>query len=312
MSRSFMRWYLLLLLIAAPKVQGDAACADTRDRSCMQAASTPADHRYLFWRVSAPGSTVYLLGSVHFGRPEMYPLAEKVTQAFDQADALVVEANVLAIEPEQVAQWLASKAMYQDGSTLEQNLPAETWRRSVETADNLGLPAQLLSRQKPWFVSMSLSALAMKRYGYSDELGIDRYFLQAAQGKKKIVELESVQQQLEFFEKFSDREQAAMLARTLSDIARGPAFLTDVLNAWQTGSDTRLDALLNDEFRRDAAARRAYQVLLLDRNVTMTDKIVALMKNGGAYFVVVGAGHLVGERGIVGLLRKRSYRIDRP
>src|SRR3569832_968705 len=110
------RWIQMvcLLLSAAP------ACADgarPHEASAVPVAAAadaeaPAARRFLFWRVSSPGSTVYLLGSIHFGRPEMYPLSSAIDQAYARADALVVEADVTAIDPEQTAAWMAAKAMY--------------------------------------------------------------------------------------------------------------------------------------------------------------------------------------------------------
>ena len=42
----------------------------------------------------------------------------------------------------------------------------------------------------------------------------------------------------------------------------------------------------------------------------MTRKIEAFLKTGKTYFVAVGAGHLVGERGIVNQLRRKNYRVE--
>src|SRR3569623_429792 len=156
-----------------------------------------------------------------------------------------------------------------------------------------------------------LSALTMQRYGYGDGLGIDNHFLRTA-GSKAIIELESIWQQLEFFHDFSDQEQEAMLIGTLDDIARGPELFQIMMDAWRAGADAELDSLLNnDAFRNDAAAQRLYRVLIVDRNAAMTDKLAALLKRGGTYFVVVGAAHLVGDQGIVSQLRERGYRIGR-
>ena len=276
------------------------AAADSRD------AHAP---RYLFWQASAPGATLYLFGSIHFGRADMYPLSPAVERAFAASDALVVEANIAAADPGRTAQWLA-QALYQDGSTLDQKLAPATWQRLSKTATDLGLPIQLLSRQRPWLVSLTLSALAMQRYGYGDELGIDNHFLHAA-GSKAVIELESIQQQLAFFDGFSEQEQEAMLVQTLDDIALGPELLQKTMNAWRSGADAELDSLLNDTFRSDATSRRLYRVLIVDRNAAMTDKLAALLKRGGTYFVVVGAAHLVGDQGIVSQLRERGYRIGR-
>jgi uncharacterized protein YbaP (TraB family) len=44
----------------------------------------------------------------------------------------------------------------------------------------------------------------------------------------------------------------------------------------------------------------------------MTDKIKSYLEKEGDFFVVVGAGHLVGERSIVDLLRAEGYTVTGP
>lgn len=54
-----------------------------------------------------------------------------------------------------------------------------------------------------------------------------------------------------------------------------------------------------------------YRILIVDRNARMAGKIADLLRQGGAYFVVVGAAHLVGEESIVNLLRREGYRLEK-
>jgi len=46
------------------------------------------------WKVRSGPVTVYLLGSLHFLKKENYPLNLKIEEAFEEADTLVVEANI--------------------------------------------------------------------------------------------------------------------------------------------------------------------------------------------------------------------------
>ena len=41
----------------------------------------------------------------------------------------------------------------------------------------------------------------------------------------------------------------------------------------------------------------------------MADEIESFLDTGYSYFVVVGAGHLVGNKGIVELLKSRGYSV---
>jgi uncharacterized protein YbaP (TraB family) len=58
-----------------------------------QEAVSQATKSFL-WRVQSKTNTVFVLGSIHYLKKEVYPLNEKIEKAFDQADILVVEANI--------------------------------------------------------------------------------------------------------------------------------------------------------------------------------------------------------------------------
>jgi uncharacterized protein YbaP (TraB family) len=304
---------------AAPFKCRDAAGKPTvQDQPCGPAAVSQsfivppaAAGRHLLWKVVGPRGSAYLLGSIHFGRPDMFPLPVEMTQAYAASQALVVETNLTALEPARMAQIVAAKAMYGDGTTLSQTLTPETWKQLNQVMAQFGASAQLLQRQKPWFVSMTLTSLALKRFGFDEELGLDNHFMKLAYKKKPIIELETFQQQLDFLDGFSNAEQEEMLKETFQDIEKGQSFLSDTLRAWRAGDAQRLDELLNEEFRNSSATdERMYQVLIAERNVAMADKLERLLNQGGRYFVVLGSAHFVGKDGIVELLKAKGYRVQ--
>ncbi len=271
-------------------------------------SATAGDH--FLWLAEAGKGRIYLLGSIHFGTPTMYPLPTVMIEAFDAADSLVVEANTLAVDSVQMMQLVMSKGLYQDGTTLQQNLSVATWGRVKRVAASYGVSELQINQQRPWLVSMTLTAMALRRIGYREDLGIDLYFLKAAQGRKKIIELESIEQQLSLFEKLSAKEQALMLEETLSELGQADTFFKRMLAAWQTGDGEEVERMMSENLGRMAGAERLNQIILLDRNVTMAAAIDRLARQGGTHFVVVGAGHLPGKKGIVGLLERRGYTLQ--
>ncbi len=60
----------------------------------------------------------------------------------------------------------------------------------------------------------------------------------------------------------------------------------------------------------DPSLKDMYDELITNRNYAMTEKIEGFLKTDKNYFVVVGAGHVIGEEGIVALLRKKAYRVS--
>ena len=55
---------------------------------------------------------------------------------------------------------------------------------------------------------------------------------------------------------------------------------------------------------------REYEKIMFDdRNLNMADKAEEYLKTGKTTFYIVGAGHMVGETGIIKLLRDRGYTV---
>ncbi|HMK52541.1 MAG TPA: TraB/GumN family protein, partial [Thermodesulfobacteriota bacterium] len=80
--------------------------------------------RSFLWRVQSKMNTVYVLGSIHFFKKEAYPLHQKIENAFDQSEVLIVEANVNDIAKLDIEK-LVESAMYPDPETLERHVSAE-------------------------------------------------------------------------------------------------------------------------------------------------------------------------------------------
>jgi uncharacterized protein len=50
--------------------------------------------------------------------------------------------------------------------------------------------------------------------------------------------------------------------------------------------------------------------LIDDRNTTMTAKIERFLQTPKSYFVAVGAGHLVGDQGILSQLQRKNFKVE--
>ncbi|MGH8210953.1 MAG: TraB/GumN family protein, partial [Steroidobacteraceae bacterium] len=80
-----------------------------------------------------------------------------------------------------------------------------------------------------------------------------------------------------------------------------------VITAWRAGDATQLAALLSDEYKSFPAL---YRVLVSDRNKRWVPQIEQLLKKKDNYFVVVGALHLVGDSGLLELIRRDGFKAE--
>src|SRR4051794_3172389 len=85
------RWLSLLFtgLVLAVPLSAQAPIA------ARPAAPVPAPaKKALFWKVSSGENVAYLVGSIHLGSKEMYPLAEEFENAFQRSAVLIVEVDI--------------------------------------------------------------------------------------------------------------------------------------------------------------------------------------------------------------------------
>jgi uncharacterized protein YbaP (TraB family) len=267
------------------------------------------NQKTFLWKVQSSTTTVYLLGSIHFMKKEFYPLNRRIEDAFDKSAVLAVEANVDDVSKLDI-QGLMEKAFYTSDDTLEKHISAGTYERVKKAFEAFGIPAWLINKQKPWFLALTLESLELVKLGFDPSYGIDEHFLSEASGKKNIKELESMDYQINLLSGFSDSEQEAFLLSVLKDSNSYEKEVEKLLDAWVSGDTTGMESILKKSAIEDEEMASVYDKLLYERNRNMVLKIEGYLKSGETHFVVVGAGHLLGERGIINLLRQKGYDIE--
>lgn len=284
-----------------------------------------SEDKALFWRVKSPTATVYLLGSIHYADKSFYPLRDEIVNAFNASQALVVELDINAIDPGEYQRLMAEKGMYPANETLRDHVSAKTYARLQAALEKLGLPMANIEKQKPGMVAMLLTSLLIQKMGYTAEYGIDLHFLTAARGpknpdnsgnlgQKTILELESFQAQMELLLDLPKPE--LLLQNTLDSVEAAEQLVEELITTWKRGDAERIEVLLIGEALEDYPEfSELYETLFYKRNDTMFEKINGYLQNTEkqrrSYFVVVGAGHLVGARGIVQMLKAQAYDVDR-
>jgi len=157
---------------------------------------------------------------------------------------------------------------------------------------------------------MTLVALESLKLGFDPNYGIDKYFLSKAEGKKKILELESLDYQIDLLSHFSDKEQELFLIYTLKDLNIMEQELDKLTQAWTTGDTKGMESILTRSVSEDKRLSPIFEKLIYERNRKMVSKIEDLLRTKETYFVIVGAGHLVGNRGIIEILKGKGYFVE--
>ena len=269
----------------------------------------PQSQKSFLWRVQSKANTVYVLGSLHLSKKEIYPLNQKIESAFDQSNVLAVEANINDIKKIDI-QKLMESAFYPANDTLEKHISPENYEWVKKETTGMSIPIELINKQKPWFLAMTLVTLESLKLGFDPNYGIDKYFLKKAEGKKKILELESLDYQIDLLSNFSDKDQELFLLYTLKDLRIMEKELDKLTQAWTTGDTKGMESILTRSVSEDKRLSFIFEKLIYERNRKMVSKIEDFLGTKGTYFVIVGAGHLVGNQGIIEILKGKGYVVE--
>ena len=270
------------------------------------AAQAQAGHR-IFWEIKGRSNTLYLLGSVHMLKPEDSILPAEVLNAYERAKALVMELDLNDVNMEAVLGSGMQSALLPEGQTLAEVLGPELHAEMATHTERLGLEPELMDRFQPWFAALLLEQTALSKLGFESGAGVDEQLAQRAQQDgKPIIALETADQQLGFFAHLTMAQQRQYLRATLEDLDTEENDSAAMVQAWQRGDTAELESQLRKE---SAKSPELFHLLTTDRNRQWLPKIVGLLAEQQDYLVVVGALHLVGNDGLVELIRAQGFKV---
>lgn len=305
------RFVVLISVLAGLFISAVHAENNAAPTAAAQATSAPS--RGALYRIRHQGSTSYLFGTIHVGKPAYLPLEGEVAQALSQATKLVLEIDVRNDAPFQSA--LQKHGMYADGDTVERHLSPDSVTRLRQALQDFGIAYENMRQMKPWLLANLLMGLDLERNGYRRKYGIEYFLLSVADRQAKTVhELESAEYQMALYADMTDTMQEQYLRETLAEIDSGSALKKAqvLIDAWAQANGNAMEAILRESLMENTLSSGFTQRVLLDkRNPEMADKIDALLKNGESSFVGVGLLHLLGENGVPKLLQQRGYEVER-
>ncbi len=302
-GRCVAQWVVIALAILLGPAQ-------LRAQSQAPAVPRTAVHR-LFWKITSPTTEIYCLGSIHVATEDMYPLPPEMEAAFNRSDSLVVEADVTKVNQLELAMKILKEGSYPQGDALDKHITPETLKALQKFCTDNELPYVIFNPMKPALAAVMVEAMVVQKMGMSPELGLDMHFLrEAGDTKKKIVELESADAQINLILGFDDKLGEKWLAESLKD--SGKEELEKVMSAWKRGDARTIQTMVIDEGKSDPALQKINDMVIYQRNDDMVKKIDELLKGREKAFVVVGAAHLLGDRGILKQLEAKKYKVEQP
>lgn len=265
--------------------------------------------KVFLWKISSDNTVVYLLGSLHLFKPELYPLDKAITEAYEKSDVLAVEADISPDNQMKVQQLIMQKGVYMDGTTIKDHVSETTYSKLKKEMEAIGLNMDQLAMMKHWLLSLQLEAMTMQKLGFLPEGGIDNHFLaRSKKDKKPIKELESLEFQIDLLSSFPNDLQEKNLINTLDELSNKEELFNKILRAWLSGDMKAMREATFSNFKKNPELKPVFDKLFSERDINMASKIHEYLKSGKTHFVVVGSGHIAGDKGILYHLRKKDEK----
>jgi len=277
-------------------------------------APAVAQNRGALFKVQDASHTLYLFGTIHVGAPDFYPLEPTVTRALDGAGALALEIDPGA-DPRKAVSAVLKYGMEAPGSKVPVDCRQTLAPRLAPLLQKYGIAPEAVAPMKPWMLASVLAIGEFSTLGYRSDLAVDNYLSQQAKARKiPVVELESMEGQMALFGAMSPVDQCRFLEDGVASIEdqEQSQEAREIADAWRNADAAAFDKLAAKAATDPSFAAQFVQKVLLDgRNPALADGIAKLLAREKSSLAAIGVLHLVGDKSVPDLLRKRGLKVER-
>lgn len=264
----------------------------------LNAQSKNAENSTL-WEISGNELTKpsYIAGTAHIMCSKDFEIKTKVIKALEKSDQFVMEINYT--DPTEMA---AMQKMYQTDKKLSEQLSPEEANELDKILADYGTNLKKMDQSS----SQALYALISMKAVPCPQTEIKLYEIEllqnALKNKKKVSGLEKVEDQMTSINKAYD------LKAVIGQLKMGKEYeilLKEMVEAFKKEDVQSLYTLFKKDKIMNAKQEKA---MLTDRNKNWVEKMPEIMKKESAFFAVGGA-HLMGDNGVIHLLRSKGYTV---
>ena len=258
------------------------------------------DTNTFLWKISGNGlkKESYVLGTLHMACAPDFRIDDKIKEAIKGTDRITLEIN--ANNPETVKALQANIGPipgFFDGLDPKKKQLID----SVLTAKNLN--PGFLDQVGP---AVLISLLTMQAFECQDpaamkSMELELLKLEEATGKP-VDELETAEFQIKIMNEYF---QAEDLYSYLKDIDEMKAETKKLVAAYFNNRPAELEDLMS---KTSTMSPEKEEIMLIKRNNDWLTKMPEMMQNNAVFFAV-GAAHLLGDHGVLKLLKDKGYTV---
>jgi uncharacterized protein len=326
MNRAFAALAAVFLLVSA----ASAECVGENlldqlpdaDRAALHARAAEVPYPSgNYWRATKGGQTVTMIGTYHLEDPRHDATRAIIAPAISAARTVLVEAG-----PEEEAQLMARLAdepslmMITEGPTLLEQMAPADWDRLAAAMSDRQIPAFMAAKFQPWYVTMMLSIPACGMDAIAEGAGLDASVTDAAIAQNiPLRALEPYDTVFSIFGSMTNAQQIDMINTSLAmedravdmSITLADAyFAQDSRIIWELLKDMSLDLPGYTPEKVDAEFDQMEESMMAARNRAWIPVIEGAAQNGPV-FAAFGALHLSGQDGVLALMERAGWTLER-
>lgn len=266
------------------------------------------------WKIEGSKPS-YLFGTIHLPDPRVTTFHPTVEKAFSKSDYVYTE---IPLDTKDMLTQV-SYLMLEGDTTLVDVVPSDLLLRAENQLQNINpaLTIEPFLKFKIWALATSLPLLE-QQLNNSGAVPLDAQIYQRAQVEGKGVGgLETMQEQMHYFDSLTQDEELKMLRDTVEFMEQaettGTPISEEFVTFYMQGDIDAFSKLMVKYVKEDEFSKEFMKKILHNRNYLLTDRIAAKLKNDptSTYFFAIGAGHFGGETGIQKLLREKGIEVVR-
>jgi len=267
-------------------------------------------------RIEANGNTAYIFGSMHYGRPNWYPLNSEVESAMRRADIFVFETDLAEMESPEALSAAVEHMFLPDDMTLADFLPEDIYLEFVANIATFETVSyEMVSTMTPMTISFLTGAEVVVLQDLDSTYGVDFYIMNfAEENNKPIMGLNDAATEFYLVLNAPDDVQIATAA-AFTDRATAIQAVDDIqlvdiyeANDMEGFFELRL-AMHGDDLLSQFALERQVHA----RCRIFADEIARLLnetEEPTTFFITVGMLHVTGgdvDTNVLSLLRDKGF-----
>lgn len=268
-----------------------------------QTTEFPMKESSLLWKIEGPNipKGSYLFGTMHMIEKEYFIFPDKLEKIVKKSEQLVMELAGLPSQKEAMKYVLLPEGTFFDYFTKEQTDSILIWAKKEFKMDEAAFRATM-SKMKPFVVVQMATQLQLMGKTESYEMTLEEI---AKTNKLTISGLETIEQQMSFFDDLSKEQQAEMVMEGIRDSEKAIQSMKEMEVLYQGQNVDSLYLMIQGE---GGVISTESADFLDKRNAAWVPKIEELIKEKRC-FIAVGAGHLGGPNGVIRLLEQKGYTL---